>query len=92
LTNVARHAGRDVGAELFVLASDESLIVRVQDDGVGFDVPGVVKMRDSTGISGMEERARLLGGTFVVESSPGEGTVVSAELPLASQNRVGFTS
>lgn len=89
LTNVARHAGQNVGAEVFVLASDGSLIVRVQDDGVGFDVPDVVKKRNSTGISGMEERATLLGGSFTIESKPGRGTVVSSELPLVVQETAG---
>jgi glucose-6-phosphate-specific signal transduction histidine kinase len=51
----------------------------VQDDGAGFDKRTVRGL----GLLGMEERVRRLGGRFHIESQPGRGTSVSAELPLA---------
>jgi len=53
--------------------------VRVRDDGRG----GAVAGRGS-GLGGLADRAAALGGTLVVDSPPGEGTTVWAELPCAS--------
>jgi signal transduction histidine kinase len=52
--------------------------VRVIDDGRGFDA---VRSR-GMGILGMEERVKRLGGTLRVESQPGKGATVTAELPI----------
>lgn len=80
LTNVVRHAGTD-GAKLRVWADEENLVMHVEDQGIGFDP---ARMTDEVcgGISGMEERARLFGGEFSLESSPGYGTHVTAIIPL----------
>jgi two-component system, NarL family, sensor histidine kinase UhpB len=55
----------------------------VEDDGCGFDYAAVRKnMNRCLGIIGMEERITLMGGSLTVESSPGKGTFVRAEIPL----------
>ena len=59
----------------------ENLRITVQDWGIGFD-PKEVK-EDRFGLAGMRERARLLGGNLCVESTPGKGTCITVELPLA---------
>ncbi len=77
LTNVARHAGvREAVVRVWV--EDDTLALQVRDEGTGFavDVTG-----STGGIIGMQERAHLLGGTFHVDSAPGEGTRVVASLP-----------
>ena len=53
--------------------------LRVEDDGAGFDPAAVPSGR--FGLVGMSERARLLGGTLRLESSPGGGTVVDVTIP-----------
>jgi signal transduction histidine kinase len=58
--------------------------VEVEDQGVGFDVDNVAYA--STGLSGMRERALSLNGKVLVQSKPGEGTCVIAELPLARRS------
>ena len=79
LTNVARHAGvREAVVRLW--ADGEWLGLQVEDRGVGFDPRAVAG--PSAGLSGMRERAQLLGGHLEVESAPGQGTRVTAELPL----------
>ncbi|HEV3082549.1 MAG TPA: ATP-binding protein [Gemmataceae bacterium] len=81
LTNVAKHAGaREVFVGLHVDAQAAALTVR--DEGSGFDLAGVDGKR--LGILGMRERAELLRGTFVVRSTPGKGTSVEVNLPMAS--------
>jgi signal transduction histidine kinase len=79
LTNVARHA--DVRhAKIVAWADSKSLKVNLEDEGGGFDVKTVFGAR-SSGLSGMAERSRLLGGRFSIESSPNHGTRITVELP-----------
>jgi len=80
LTNVARHA-RTPEAVVRLWAAPEALYVQVEDQGVGFDPDAVPSI--SNGLSGMRERAGLLGGHLTIDSAPGAGTRVTAELPLA---------
>jgi signal transduction histidine kinase len=81
LTNVARHAGVQEAA-VRLWADQQTLGVQIQDRGPGFDPEAVLSGMASSGLMGMRERALLLGGRFTVESSPGEGTRVQAELPI----------
>jgi PAS domain S-box-containing protein len=83
LTNVARHAGV---AEVKVRARvDRNVLwICVEDRGVGFD-PTTLSASISSGVSGMRERARLLGGKLAVESAAGSGTRITAELPLGAR-------
>jgi signal transduction histidine kinase len=62
-----------------VRREDSHVRFTVQDDGAGFDPRSVRGL----GILGMEERVRRLGGRFEIDSSPGAGATISAELPLA---------
>ncbi len=64
------------------------LKVRVTDDGCGFD-PSLEaeKPGEHYGMVGMSERAKLIGGTFKLESTPGKGTQVSLAVPLRSSVR-----
>ena len=79
LNNVARHArARRIGVVLE--RRDERLIAIVADDGVGFDRAAVRGER--LGLRGMRERAAKCGGTLQVESEPGQGTTVCADLPV----------
>jgi signal transduction histidine kinase len=83
LTNVARHAqAKRVSVLLERRSGFVSLIV--EDDGLGFDAPGVLGMPANPGrlgLLGMQERVRLAGGTLTIESAPGAGTTVFARLP-----------
>jgi signal transduction histidine kinase len=81
LTNIARHAGV-AEATVRVWANDTLLFLQIEDKGKGFDLDGVDKRYGGVGLLGMQERARLLGGTLAVESAPGAGTTIRAELPL----------
>src|SRR5215218_6516380 len=58
----------------------DQVVLRVEDDGGGFDPASVPP--DRFGLVGMRERARLLGGTLTVESAPGDGSVVDVRIPL----------
>jgi two-component system NarL family sensor kinase len=76
--NAVQHSGAHrVVIRLVYGASDVSL--RVEDDGAGFDPTSVPPGR--FGLVGMRERAKLLGGTLLVESTPGEGSAIEVRLP-----------
>jgi len=82
LHNVVKHSRcRRAGVELGT--EEEQLVLRVEDDGVGFEFP-LPKGRPSRGfgLAGMRERAESLGGRLRVTSAPGEGTVLEARFPL----------
>ena len=80
LTNVVRHA-RATTASVAVTASAGRLRTLIEDDGIGFDPtePGSGHL----GLKGMTERAELVGGTIRVVSTPGSGTTIVLEVPLA---------
>src|SRR5438132_707343 len=59
----------------------DSLLLAVTDSGVGFD-PAAPRPTPTLGMSSMRERAEGVCGRLVVESAPGQGTRVSAELPI----------
>jgi PAS domain S-box-containing protein len=79
LTNVARHAEvSEVTIRLWV--GLDTLGVEIVDRGIGFDPRSTGA---STGLSGMRERVVLLGGQLAIESAPGRGTYITAEVPLS---------
>ncbi len=80
LTNVARHACVE-SAEVDIRADSKFLRLRIEDAGLGFD-RSTAPAAGSAGLTGMRERALLLGGSFSIESAPGAGTRVSVSLPL----------
>jgi two-component system sensor histidine kinase UhpB len=74
LSNVAQHAGaRHVDVELSFVGRT---VLRVRDDGVGFKALPASNGRSRLGLSGMRERALLVGGNLAVFSEPGGGTTI----------------
>ena len=84
LSNVRKHSGASRVA-VRLIASYPMLILRIEDNGNGFDVGrrssdalGEKRM----GLKGMEERALLLKGNFSIHASPGRGTRIMVRIPL----------
>jgi signal transduction histidine kinase len=83
LSNATRHGlGRDMRVRVW--SEGSRLYMDVKDGGPGFDVASM-RSTDRLGLAGMRERAELLGGTFSVESAPGNGTAIHFELPLQAR-------
>ena len=76
LTNVAKHAHASDVRITATRADDDLLVVEVTDDGVG-----ATDLRYGSGLLGLHDRTAAIGGTFMVDSQPGDGTVVRAVLP-----------
>ncbi|GGR23694.1 two-component sensor histidine kinase [Streptomyces roseolus] len=82
LGNTVRHASAS-RAEITLSFMDASVTLDVVDDGRGFDPASVRPSSDGGfGLPAMRSRAESLGGTFTVESGPGQGTAVAVSLPL----------
>jgi DNA-binding NarL/FixJ family response regulator/two-component sensor histidine kinase len=81
LTNSRRHAGAG-HADVRVRATEHRLRAEVSDDGRGFAAVSAAASATSDGITGMRERAHLLGGELDVASRPGGGTAVRLDIPL----------
>ena len=82
LNNAVRHSGAR-NAKVVVRRLAKSIAVRVTDDGHGFD-PGRSR---GMGILGMEERVKRLGGTLRLESQPGKGAAIMADLPIPAEGK-----
>ncbi|WP_328967805.1 sensor histidine kinase [Streptomyces sp. NBC_00239] len=81
LANVVRHA-RAERAEITLTFMDTSVTLDVVDDGRGFDPRSAPSGEGGFGLPAMRSRAESLGGTFTVESAPGQGTALAVTLPL----------
>ncbi|WP_329124944.1 sensor histidine kinase [Streptomyces sp. NBC_01465] len=81
LSNTIRHAGAG-RAEITLSFMDTAVALDVVDDGQGFDPVRAPAADGGFGLPAMRSRAESLGGTFAVESAPGQGTAVAVTLPL----------
>jgi PAS domain S-box-containing protein len=81
LTNVARHAGVSE-AMVRVRTTSDTLGLQIEDRGRGFDPEARLDAPRSIGLVGMRERVDLLNGQLTIESQPGTGSLITAELPL----------
>jgi len=86
LTNVARHAKTEE-ATVRLWSDGDILGVQIEDYGIGFDMQAVTEAANSSGLKGMRERVELLSGQFTVETIPGSGTKLTAELPILYDQR-----
>ncbi|WP_075589816.1 sensor histidine kinase [Labilibacter marinus] len=65
-----------------IILHKQSIILMVEDDGVGFDMSELEDNHQGIGLTNVETRVRLLDGEFNIDSVKGRGTVVSIEIPL----------
>jgi len=80
LTNVVKHACA-AHVSVVLTRKQRSVAVMIEDDGRGFDAGQV--SAEGLGLLGMRERVQLLDGTFELDPTPGSGTTLIVELPLA---------
>ena len=84
LNNIAKHSAADLVHISLRKTSDKTELV-IQDNGTGFDLERTLSLDTSErgfGLSGMKERVELSGGSFVIESIEGEGTIIKATWPI----------
>ena len=81
LTNLLRHSAAS-RAHVAVARTNDKIDLTVEDDGCGFDVAAVPT--DRRGVRGIQERARLFGGSAQFDTAPGQGTRIHVNLPVAA--------
>ena len=88
LSNTEHHAGAS-RVHIALDTSSDLVSLQVGDDGAGFDTTEVnlFESNGHMGLMGMKERVELLEGTLDIQSSPGKGTLIRAEIP--SRNPAG---
>lgn len=89
LDNIARHAEAE-SAVVRIVAAHPDVIIRIEDQGKGFDCPdssGEGLADCCIGLRSIQERSRLLGGETTIHSRPGAGTRVVVKLPGAACKR-----
>ncbi len=77
LTNTAKH-GNASRARIEICERAETIHLTIEDDGIGFDPAA---NHEGFGLHGMRERVQLLAGELLIDSTPGRGTTVEAQLP-----------
>ena len=89
LTNVARHAQASQ-VEVSIRKLPGAARMEIKDNGKSFEAQRVMHSKRNTrlGLIGMRERLEMVGGSFGVESAPGKGTTIRAQIPFAKGNRV----
>ncbi|GAA3885596.1 GAF domain-containing sensor histidine kinase [Streptomyces sedi] len=80
LHNALRHAA-PATVDVLLCRADDATLLRVSDDGTGFDPDAVRTAGRHLGLVSMRDRASAVGGTLTVRSAPGEGTVIEMEVP-----------
>jgi PAS domain S-box-containing protein len=83
LHNVAKHS-RATSVKVDLIGTPEEISLVVHDDGDGFDVRQL-KSAPGLGLISMRERVNLIGGEFVINSTPGAGTSIRARVPIAGR-------
>ena len=82
--NIGKHSGAS-HVNIWLTSADTSLTLRIEDDGVGFEVERALEKRNSFGLTGMKERVKLLGGKLEIRSRPHQGTKIHIELPVSER-------
>jgi len=89
LTNVARHAQAS-RVDVSIRKLPGAARMEIKDNGKSFEAQRVMDSKRNTrlGLIGMRERLEMVGGSFGVESAPGKGTTIRAQIPFTKGNRV----
>jgi two-component system, NarL family, sensor kinase len=92
LNNIIRHSQASTVWVRFSLSKGQA-ILEIQDDGVGFELPNrwiKLARQGHLGLVGAMERAQDVGGSLVVTSAPGKGSLIRATLPIKEEVNQGL--
>lgn len=85
LNNVVRHSKAKC-VDVILEPRQDSLVLIIEDDGVGFDPQSISSKPGRLGLFGMRERAEMLGGKLIIESCVGNGTTLVVEVPYGNSH------
>jgi signal transduction histidine kinase len=84
LANATKHAKAN-RIKVSIETHQGMLILRIRDDGIGFD-PELVRKKSRLGLVSLRERAAIIGGELSISSAPGSGTEITVEVPMRNSN------
>jgi signal transduction histidine kinase len=89
LNNIAKHSKAE-WVDISLSKDGNGIELVVSDDGVGMDPHIIMQTSTATslGLTSMRERAELTGGSFSIESTPGEGTTIRAFWPMETEDQL----
>jgi len=89
LNNIAKHSKAE-WVDILLSKNVSGIELAVSDDGVGMDLDIIMQTSTATslGLTSMRERAELTGGSFSIESTPGEGTTIRAFWPIEAEDQL----
>jgi hypothetical protein len=80
-TNIVKHATA-TEASINITSHTDSLNIMIEDNGKGFSASPLPR-RSGMGLSSIEKRVENMGGSFIVDSTPGRGTTITIDIPLS---------
>jgi signal transduction histidine kinase len=86
-TNIVRHSGAD-STSITIEYRENSVALRIEDNGKGFEPHQAIVPKNKgrgLGLLSMQERAELLGGELTLQSRPGSGTCITADIPTSCE-------
>jgi signal transduction histidine kinase len=83
LNNILKHSGA-TEADLKLRVSGHQALLTISDNGRGFPTESLTHI--GLGLQGIKERARILGGTETIQSTPGHGTTVTVRIELKDKS------
>lgn len=89
ILNVQKHADANLVIVCFCLSPDGRLTLSIKDDGRGFEPPtnlGVLAQRRHFGLVGLQEQVEAVGGELIIQSAPGRGCCITAQIPIDEKN------
>lgn len=91
MNNIMKHA-QATEVLVRVIREDDRVLLSIRDNGIGFTPTNRPSKggKSGFGLTGMEERAHLLGGVFRVRSTPGQGTITTVEIPICQFDGESF--
>jgi len=89
MTNVIRHAHASQ-VKMSLIEIPGAVRMEITDNGKSFQVRKTLHTKNNKrlGLVGMKERIAMVGGTLTIESSPGQGTTVRADIPFIPENKI----
>jgi len=83
LSNVVKHSGTHE-AQVTLHGTGDVLVLSITDSGRGFDERRATETGNGLGLASMRERLRLINGEFTIRSQPGQGTTITARVPIVT--------
>ena len=78
MNNIAKHSKADL-VRLSLRKKETRIELSIKDNGAGFDLDSI---KQGMGMTSMQERTELSGGTFTINSTPGSGTMIKVSWPI----------